>query len=70
MEEELVKLERYQTALAHLSEELDKLKQADGNLPEVTSFICLLGDVYMVFNMVKCRINLPVCSKLFVSFSQ
>ena len=39
MDEELVKLERYQTALARLSEELDKLKQADGNLPEVTNFI-------------------------------
>lgn len=39
MEEELVKLEKYQTALAHLSEELDKLKQADDNLPEVTSFM-------------------------------
>lgn len=39
MDEELAKLERYQTALAKLSEELDKLKQADGNLPEVTSFM-------------------------------
>ncbi|CAN8233681.1 unnamed protein product [Cochlearia groenlandica] len=43
VEEELVKLERYQTALAHLSEELDKLKQADGNLPEGTSAVQVLS---------------------------
>lgn len=48
MDEELVKLERYQTALANLSEELDKLKQADGNLPEVTSvFYIFLGGIYL-----------------------
>lgn len=56
MDEEIAKLERYQTALAHLSEELDKLKQADGNLPEVTSsvfwllyMVLLLGKVYDYF---------------------
>ncbi|KAL0865955.1 hypothetical protein Bca101_045073 [Brassica carinata] len=43
VDEELVKLERYQTALAHLSEELDKLKQADGNLPEGTSAVQALS---------------------------
>ncbi|CAA7062079.1 unnamed protein product [Microthlaspi erraticum] len=43
VEEELVKLERYQTALAHLSEELDKLKQADNNLPEGTSAVQALS---------------------------
>ncbi|ESQ27187.1 hypothetical protein EUTSA_v10017995mg [Eutrema salsugineum] len=43
VEEELVKLERYQTALAHLSEELEKLKQADGNLPEGTSAVQVLS---------------------------
>lgn len=48
MDEELAKLERYQTALAHLSEELDKLKQADGNLPEVTSFMSF-GCIYLLY---------------------
>lgn len=48
MDEELAKLERYQTALAHLSEELDKLKQADGNLPEVTSFMSF-GCIYVLY---------------------
>ncbi|KAJ0256647.1 Nuclear-pore anchor [Hirschfeldia incana] len=43
VDEELVKLERYQTALAQLSEELDKLKQADGNLPEGTSAVQALS---------------------------
>ncbi|CAF2060425.1 unnamed protein product [Brassica napus] len=43
VDEELVKLERYQTALARLSEELDKLKQADGNLPEGTSAVQALS---------------------------
>uniref|UniRef100_A0A1J3FHR5 Nuclear-pore anchor n=1 Tax=Noccaea caerulescens TaxID=107243 RepID=A0A1J3FHR5_NOCCA len=43
VEEELVKLEKYQTALAHLSEELDKLKQADDNLPEGTSAVQVLS---------------------------
>ncbi|VVA95843.1 unnamed protein product [Arabis nemorensis] len=43
VDEELVKLERYQTALTQLSEELDKLKQADGNLPEGTSAIQALS---------------------------
>ncbi|CAH8330190.1 unnamed protein product [Eruca vesicaria subsp. sativa] len=43
VDEELVKLERYQTALANLSEELDKLKQADGNLPEGTSAVQVLS---------------------------
>ncbi|KFK42334.1 hypothetical protein AALP_AA2G243000 [Arabis alpina] len=43
VDEELVKLERYQTALAQLSEEVDKLKQADGNLPEGTSAVQVLS---------------------------
>ncbi|CAN7052706.1 unnamed protein product [Brassica rapa subsp. trilocularis] len=43
VDEELLKLERYQTALAQLSEELDKLKQADGNLPEGTSAVQALS---------------------------
>ncbi|KAL0867351.1 hypothetical protein Bca101_046469 [Brassica carinata] len=43
VDEELAKLERYQTALANLSEELDKLKQADGNLPEGTSAVQVLS---------------------------
>ncbi|CAH8354706.1 unnamed protein product [Eruca vesicaria subsp. sativa] len=43
VDEELVKLERYQTALANLSEEMDKLKQADGNLPEGTSAVQVLS---------------------------
>ncbi|XP_010539174.1 PREDICTED: nuclear-pore anchor [Tarenaya hassleriana] len=43
VEDELVKLERYQSALTRLSEELEKLKQAEGSLPEGTSAVQVLS---------------------------
>ncbi|EOY14280.1 Nucleoprotein TPR, putative isoform 1 [Theobroma cacao] len=39
----LSELEKYQQALKRLSEELDKLKHAEGNLPEGTSVVQLLS---------------------------